>query len=743
MKKLVSSLLIVVVTVSGAFSQVYMDLQDNMQIPSNSWVIINPGNYTIPDSGNDGIVQINNKDSIIIDGSGVFIDGTNYLGYMIKISNSSHIQIKNFSSVGHYYYAVHIIYSDHILIDGNDFSYNKVDSSGWISVWTNYQQALGGGVLMYQTTNASVTDNIMRFQNDGVALYECDSIWVMNNNFSWNTSYGIRMYFTDYCTIQNNIASHINRPYTNPSDCAAILLIVSNNNQVIYNDFSYSGDGIFLGQYQYSQIVNHNYFAYNECSYSPHNAIEATFADGNIFEYNNCNYSHYGLWLGYSFNSIVSHNEIIENQYAGIAIDRGYNNMITDNEISENPTGIELWEGDEIPPYQNQFSHDYFILNNTIEGNKVSVSLTETEHTLITNNLFLNNRNGIYLSGNSITDTITGNTFKNTTLFHIENKAAEDIYAVQNNFVINDDAIIGCKIYDKYDNATCGEVIWNPYVPGADPMFQEQYPADMAEPGAVWYSYPEACLGYGLSLPTKTGWAFDEKLFGQASVHISTGNGWYIGAMYRPSGDSIASWSVLEEDTLTFWLKSVNNTGYGFQYCHVMVGNNCGGYYKYSASAAAILNPTIGQWKRIDIPLAGGSPWARSVFGDISFDDLNYVEINADTWDFGFELWIDGLSFNTLFTGTKDIEPANRITRIYPNPAKSEISVEFNLLKPGQVEIEIFDSQFKEVRSISFDHSGTGSHSVRVNTDDFRSGLYFCRLISDTSADLLQFIITK
>ena len=329
MKKFILFLVASVVLSQLSNSQVYMDLQDNMVIPSNSWVIINPGNYVIPDAGNNGLIQISNKQNILIDGTGVNVDGTNYLGYMVKIDNSSYIEIDNFESVNHYFYAVYITNSDHININGNDFSYNKVDSTGWISVWTDYQSALGGGVMMYQTQYAHIADNNMKYQNDGVALYHCDSIVIQNNDFAWNTSYGIRMYFTDHCDIENNYSPHINRPFTDPSDCAAILLIVSNNNYVVNNDFSYSGDGIFLGQFQYSQTVNNNYFAYNECSYSPHNAIEATFADGNVYEYNNCNYSHYGFWLGYSFNSVVENNEVIGNQHSGIAIDRGYNNSDT------------------------------------------------------------------------------------------------------------------------------------------------------------------------------------------------------------------------------------------------------------------------------------------------------------------------------------------------------------------------------------------------------------------------------
>ncbi|MEZ5146437.1 MAG: right-handed parallel beta-helix repeat-containing protein [Bacteroidales bacterium] len=249
-------------------SQTYMDPADNIEIPSNSWIIFNPGNYNLPDPGNDGLIQINGKQNIILDGSNVNLEGDNYYGKAIYINNSSYIEIKNFESVSHYFYAVYILNSDHININGNNFSYNKVDSTGWISIWTNYQQALGGGVMMYQTQYAQVTGNTMNMQNDGVALYHCDSILIHDNNFDWNTSYGIRMYFTDDCDIQNNQAAHINRPFTNPSDCAAILLIVSNNNYVVGNDFSYSGDGIFLGQFQYSQIPNNNYFAYNNCSFS-------------------------------------------------------------------------------------------------------------------------------------------------------------------------------------------------------------------------------------------------------------------------------------------------------------------------------------------------------------------------------------------------------------------------------------------------------------------------------------------
>ncbi|MBL7105961.1 MAG: right-handed parallel beta-helix repeat-containing protein [Bacteroidales bacterium] len=726
-----------------SFSQVYMNLEDNMVIPSNSWIIINPGNYVIPDVGNDGLIQINDKENIIIDGDGVTVDGTNYLGYMIKIDNSSYIEIKNFDAVSHYYYAVYITNSDHISINGNDFSWNKVDSIGWISIWTNYGQALGGGVMMYNSHTAQVNDNNMKFQNDGVALYHCDSIQVHNNDFSWNTSFGIRMYFSDTCDIQNNNCSHVNRPYTDPSDCAAILLIVSNNNYVVNNDFSYSGDGIFLGQYQYSQILNNNYFAYNECSYSPHNAIEATFADGNVYEYNNCNYSHYGFWLGYSYNSIVRNNEIIGNQHSGIAIDRGFNNVISNNTINENPTGIELWEGDGIPPYQNQYSEDYYIYNNNIEGNTVAISLKETEHSVIFDNEFPNNRNGIYIFGDATEDTISSNVFKNTTLYHIENNSVDDIYAINNDYLINDESIIECKIYDKDDNPGYGEVIWQPYIPGDDPEFQYEYPVDMAEPDAVWYAYPEACWGYGLHEPTYVEWDYNEKVFGEASVHITTGNGWDIGALYRPVGDSIASWSLAEQDTLTFWLKSINNTGYGFQFCSVIIGNNCGAYYKYTASASTILNPTIGQWRKIDVPLAGVYPWERTAFGNISFDEIAYVEIHADTWEYGFELWIDAVTFNPTYNvGVQENITNNYfLSQNFPNPATGITYINFTVPEKSFVTFRLMDINGKTVDILVNKELEKGLHTIELDCHKYLRGLYFYQLNAGNCCNTKKLII--
>lgn len=721
-------------------SQTYVELTNDMEIPSNSNIKIFAGEYTFSDYSWDGVIQIKNKENIILDGDSVTVHGGNFMGYMIDIENSSNVVIKNFEFVDNYKYAVRCLNSDNIMIENNNFSYNKKDTLGWIQIWTPYTAALGGGVLFYNTEYINVHNNLMTQQNDGVALYECAHAEIYNNVMNWNCGFGVRLNFTDSCWVHHNDLSHINRE-TDPSDCAAILLIVSNNNLVEYNDLSYSGDGIFLGQYEYSDIPNNNQFYYNDCSFSPHNAIEATFADGNIYKYNKCNYSHYGFWLGYSYNSVVDSNQIIGNQHSGIAIDRGYNNTFTRNLIKENPAGLEVWEGDGIPPYQNQFSYDYFIYNNLFEGNEKAIYASATEHLIAKENHFLNNRTDIYLEEESHNDTISNNVFEGTATFYIDNRSQDDIYAVDNDFIWDDTDLIACKMWDHEDYASYGTVNWQPFQQGTTPVWQTLPPEDMAEPDALWYAYPEACWGFGNWDSTYVNWDYNNKVEGDASIHLLTANGWDMGMMYRPGDGSIPYWSFTEQDSLVFWIKTINNTGYGFQFCHIKLGNNCGGYFKYTASAITILNPSMGEWVQYKVPLTGGSPWSRSTHGDVSMDEISYVEFHADTWEYGFELWLDGVSFTPYITDLEKKSNLQNFIRIVPNPSNGVSTIYLSINENMHASIDIINI---DGSSNSYVFDGTlmfGNYALSIDTSDLRQGTYLVVVNSDQGRVVKKLVV--
>lgn len=713
--KPLSLTILVFLLAAPAFSQTYIPITNNMVVPSNSNIKFAAGNYVFNDSPANGVILLSNVHDVILDGDSCRVDGVVFNGYMIKITNSHHITIRNFDSVYRYKYAVYVTNSHHITITGNNFCRNRVDSSGVIDVWADYTGSLGGGVMMYQSRAVVIRNNVMTRQNDGVALYHCDSITLGNNDFSWNTSFGIRMFWTDTCFIQQNNCSHVNRPHTDPSDCAALLMIISNANTVMQNDLSYSGDGVFLGQYQHSDIPNNNLFLDNECSYSPHNAIEATFADGNVYRHNKCNFSHYGFWLGYSFNSVVDSNEVIGNYQTGLAIDRGFSNEITGNEIIDNPIGIELWEGSPISGYTNYHSQDYRISGNYFDGNSMAISTVNTKHDLITDNTFSYSQSAsIFFNGTSTTDTITHNEFILPTTYHIQNNSYYTKIARENLFIPSDTALISAKIFDKHDNSLRGEVLWEPALPGPPAVLQIQPPCDMAEPGSVWYAYPQT--GYPAAVKYADVVSFDslEKMVGAASVKLVTSRGYDLALNYRPAGDSIARWTLSDADTLYFRVRTIRQPQYGFQYFSIRIGDDHGNYYKYTA-APSLLDDANMTWTEYRFPLSGSTQFTRSQTGTMSLAHVNYVEIHADTWDYGFTLWVDGVQFGPCspLTGVAPVRENKTITlSAFPDPFSRKVTFGFYLEEAGRVRLELFDAGGTRVSIIADRIFQTGDHKI-------------------------------
>ena len=725
------AVIILVFVVSAASAQSYIPITNNMTIGSYSNIKFAAGNYIFSDTPGDGVIQINGVHNVVLDGDSCTVDGVGSSGYMIKINNAYNIVIKNFDSVFRYKYAVYITNSDHITINGNVFCRNKVDSSGWIDVWADYTQALGGGVMMYNSRAAHIFDNVMTLQNDGVALYHCDSVSLHNIDFSWNTSYGIRMFWTDSCHIYQNNCAHTNRPLTDPSDCGALLLIVSNRNRVENNDLSYSGDGVFLGQYQHSATPNNNYFAWNECSYSPHNAIEATFADGNVYKHNNCNYSHYGLWLGYSFNSVVDSNEITGNYQDGIAIDRGFNNRVSNNLIKDNPIGIELWEGTPATGYTTFHSQDYPIFQNTFDGNTRAISSTNTKHALITGNAFnYSQYASIFFDGTSATDTIVGNTFRMPTGYHTYNNSANSKYAPGNLFIPADSLLVDSKIYDNGENASKGLVTWKPALPGPATLVQSNPPCDMAEPSALWYAYPEAGYPATVKIPDSLFFDTSEKKTGTASVKLVTSRGWDLALNYRPGEDSLAEWHLTDSDTLWFWVRTIKQPQYGFQYFSIRVGDDHGNYYKYTASSA-LLNAANLAWKQYRFPLAGNTQFARSVVGTMSLGQVNYIEFHADTWDYGFTLWVDGVQFHPCSPVTSvETDPAGKQADLvnYPNPFSGTTTIAYWLDIAGPVKLEVYNSLGNKINTLINCFQQPGDHEIELDVMAYGQGSSFRNL---------------
>jgi hypothetical protein len=136
------------------------------------------------------------------------------------------------------------------------------------------------------------------------------------------------------------------------------------------------------------------------------------------------------------------------------------------------------------------------------------------------------------------------------------------------------------------------------------------------------------------------------------------------------------------------------------------------------------------------IPLTGDASWIRTVTGSPTLSEVTGIEIHADTWDYGFTLWLDGLTFETdpAAVGGDPVRPARlALPQNAPNPFAGGTTINFALPSPGPVELRVFDATGRRVRTLVADRLPAGAHQCHWNGRDdagqpVGTGVYFARL---------------
>ena len=172
-------------------------------------------------------------------------------------------------------------------------------------------------------------------------------------------------------------------------------------------------------------------------------------------------------------------------------------------------------------------------------------------------------------------------------------------------------------------------------------------PADMAELNAGdWQAWAQNASGTLSDDPTR-------KIAGAASIKFVTNGGFdtYI----RYPGNINARWNLSESDLLNISFYAENPSPSGFQSGSpwIRLYDADGHYFQFqyyqNGGVSDILNEARGAWKSYQIPLNADSTvqngWRRTTFGTPQLAAISSLEIHADTWDYGFTLWVDGIGF--------------------------------------------------------------------------------------------------
>lgn len=94
------------------------------------------------------------------------------------------------------------------------------------------------------------------------------------------------------------------------------------------------------------------------------------------------------------------------------------------------------------------------------------------------------------------------------------------------------------------------------------------------------------------------------------------------------------------------------------------------------------------------------------------------------------------------FTGINP-QPESATFKAYPVPFTQTLNLEYSLLTPSNVNIEIFDAIGNRVLNLDKGFQTAGNYSVKVNGSGLPSGVYYCKLFSEDAVQVVKVIRNK
>jgi parallel beta-helix repeat protein len=381
-------------------------------------VPISPGDHLVHVSGSRAAFTIHRSDQVL-DFTNVRLSGTrssdqeHYTGIGIEFSHCKNLTIRNLRVRG---YLINMQLTDcqGVQVENCDFSYSHsekiLDEAGQpinkfltlrdIGAWRGY----GAGIWLRGSTDCKLIHCRALDSMNGVVLENSNQCTLYDNDFSYNSAWGLALWQSSQNQVSWNHLDFCNRPWAGGwgGDAAALAVVASSNkNLFVGNSMTHGGDGFFLadvglqgddtaaaGSDRFTGHCDGNVVWRNDGSWSPNNAFESTFSANNQFGENIADDSGYGFWLGYSSANLVAANQIERELHDGIAIEHGQKNMILANRIEDcNERAVHLWTEPNSPATEPP-SSDNVVAYNRIQRAGQGLDLQNSKNTDLVKNDF-------------------------------------------------------------------------------------------------------------------------------------------------------------------------------------------------------------------------------------------------------------------------------------------------------------------------------------------------------------------
>ena len=287
--------------------------------------------YTLIDNINDSIVI--ERDNVVLDGAGYSVQGTwSEYSKGIDLHTRNNVTIKNTHIKG-FWNGIEVDSSSNNTIIGNHAT-------------QNYESAI---YLVYSSNNYIIRNNITA-NRDGIDLRYSSNNNVSENYVTANNGYGIFLISSNY---NNNVTGNIVVANKNPG----IWLEWLSNGNMIENNTVVSNKGYGVGLYASSEntIVENNIVATKD--YDGYGIALFDNSHYNVMSGNNVTNNIYGVYLSYSSNNRIFHNNFVRNLHQTF-IDNSLNywddGYPSGGNFWSDYNGTDLYSG----PYQNETGCD-------------------------------------------------------------------------------------------------------------------------------------------------------------------------------------------------------------------------------------------------------------------------------------------------------------------------------------------------------------------------------------------------
>lgn len=360
---------------------------------------IEPGTYRAPGPATlDSALIVVRGDGITVDLTGVRLEGIApeadpdlATGVAIRIDGGRDVTLRG-AVVRGYRFAVLARGTRGLRLLDNELSYgwkprlfslvaheSLVD---WLSFHENEEREwmrFGAAIYLEDVTGGEVRGNRAVQGMNGLLAVRSDSLRIEDNELAFNSGLGIGLYRSSANVIVRNrvdfnVRGYSHGFYQRGQDSAGILLYEqSSDNVIAYNSVTHGGDGLFLWAGRSTMDTgeggaNDNLVFGNDFSHAPTNAVEVTFSRNRIVA-NRLRDSRYGVWGGYSWETLIAGNCFGGNE-TGIAIEHGQDNLIDRNAFAGDGTAVAIWanpsepEGWGYPRHRDTRSRDTRIAGN-------------------------------------------------------------------------------------------------------------------------------------------------------------------------------------------------------------------------------------------------------------------------------------------------------------------------------------------------------------------------------------------